>query len=64
MPGTVIAIHVSPGDAVVPRQPLVTLEAMKMEHPVTAPFAATVAAVHVGVGDAVVAGAGLVELSD
>ena len=62
MPGTVIAIHVSPGDAVAPRQPLVTLEAMKMEHPVTAPFAATVAAVHVGVGDAVVAGASLVEL--
>ncbi len=62
MPGTVIAVHVSPGDAVTPRQPLVTLEAMKMEHPVTAPFAATVAAVHVAVGDSVVAGADLVEL--
>ena len=34
-----------------------------MEHPVTAPFAATVAAVHVAVGDTVVAGAGLVELA-
>ena len=62
MPGTVIAIHVAPGDVVVARQPLVTLEAMKMEHPVTAPFAATVAAVHVGVGDAVVAAARLVDL--
>jgi 3-methylcrotonyl-CoA carboxylase alpha subunit len=64
MPGTVIAVHVSPGDPVTPRQPLVTLEAMKMEHPVMAPFAATVAAVHVEVGDSVVAGAGLVELGN
>jgi acetyl/propionyl-CoA carboxylase alpha subunit len=63
MPGTVIAVHVVPGDDVLPRQALVTLEAMKMEHPVIAPFAATVAAVHVDVGDAVVAGASLVDLA-
>ena len=62
MPGTVIAVHVSPGDEVEPREPLVTLEAMKMEHPVTAPFAATVSAVHVAAGDSVTAGSVLVEL--
>ncbi|MDH4176257.1 MAG: ATP-grasp domain-containing protein, partial [Thermoleophilia bacterium] len=62
MPGTVLAVHVAAGDAVEPRQPLVTLEAMKMEHPVTAPFAATVTAVTVTVGDGVAAGRPLVEL--
>ena len=62
MPGTVIAVHVSPGDEVEPRQPLVTLEAMKMEHPVTAPFPASVAIVHVVAGDSVAAGAPLVDL--
>ncbi len=62
MPGTVIAVHVRAGEEVEPRQPLVTLEAMKMEHPVTAPFAATVSAVHVTVGDSVATGALLAEL--
>ena len=63
MPGTVIAVHVGAGHEVEPRQPLVTLEAMKMEHPVTAPFAATVSAVHVAAGDTVAAGAPLVDLA-
>jgi propionyl-CoA carboxylase alpha chain len=62
MPGTVIAVHVGAGEDVEPRQPLVTLEAMKMEHPVTAPFAATVSVVKVAVGDTVAAGEILVEL--
>jgi biotin carboxyl carrier protein len=62
MPGTVIAVHTEAGADVEPRQPLVTLEAMKMEHPVTAPFAATVAAVHVSPGDPVTAGQLLAEL--
>ena len=62
-PGTVIAVHVSPGDEVEPRRPLVTLEAMKMEHPVTAPFAAVVSEVRVEPGAAVEAGAVLVELA-
>ena len=43
-------------------RPLVVLEAMKMEMPVLAPFAATVAAVHVAPGDQVASGAVLVEL--
>jgi biotin carboxyl carrier protein len=55
-------VLVGPGDAVRPRQPLVVLEAMKMEHPVAAPFEATVKAVHVTPGERVAGGAVLVEL--
>jgi acetyl/propionyl-CoA carboxylase alpha subunit len=62
MPGTVLAVLVEPGQAVQPRQPLVVLEAMKMEHPVTSPFEAVVRAVHVAPGDRVAGGAVLVEL--
>jgi acetyl/propionyl-CoA carboxylase alpha subunit len=64
MPGTVIGVPVRPGDAVEARQPLVVLEAMKMELPVASPFAATVKAVHVAPGDRVAGGDALVELSD
>jgi acetyl/propionyl-CoA carboxylase alpha subunit len=62
MPGTVIAVLVSAGDEVHARQPLVVLEAMKMETPVAAPFDATVSAVRVRAGDTVAGGAVLVEL--
>jgi len=62
MPGTVIAVAVTTGDSVTAHEPLVVLEAMKMEMPVLAPFAATVIAVHVATGDQVAAGASLVEL--
>jgi biotin carboxyl carrier protein len=62
MPGTVIKVLVSAGDRVEPREPLVVLEAMKMETPLTAPYAATVAAVHVAEGDRVAGGTVLVEL--
>ena len=63
MPGTVLRVLVAPGDAVEARQPLVVLEAMKMETPLVAPYAGTVAAVHVAEGDRVAGGASLVELS-
>ena len=62
MPGTVIGVEVSAGDGSTARQTLVVLEAMKMEMPVAAPFAATVTAVHVEPGDHVAAGTLLVEL--
>ena len=62
MPGTVLRVDVAPGDTVDARQPLLVLEAMKMETPVTAPFDATVTAVHVSAGDRVAGGAALVEL--
>jgi biotin carboxyl carrier protein len=62
MPGTVLGVEVAVGDNVTPQQRLVVLEAMKMEMPVLAPFAATVTSVHVVPGDQIAAGALLVEL--
>jgi acetyl/propionyl-CoA carboxylase alpha subunit len=64
MPGTVIKVLVSEGDRVQPRQPLVVLEAMKMETPVVSPYEATVRAVHVAEGDRVAGGTVLVELEE
>ncbi|MFC0589702.1 biotin carboxylase N-terminal domain-containing protein [Novosphingobium aquiterrae] len=43
MPGKIIAVEVSEGQAVTKGQKLITLEAMKMEHTLTAPFDGTVA---------------------
>jgi acetyl/propionyl-CoA carboxylase alpha subunit len=62
MPGTVISVEVEPGDVVRPRQPLVVLEAMKMEIPVHSPFGGSVKTVHVAAGERVAGGALLVEL--
>ena len=64
MPGTVLRVLVGAGDRVEPRQPLVVLEAMKMETPLLAPYAATVSAVHVTEGDRVAGGSTLVELGE
>jgi acetyl-CoA/propionyl-CoA carboxylase biotin carboxyl carrier protein len=64
MPGTVIRVLVSEGDEVQPRQPLVVLEAMKMETPIVSPYAAVVRAVHVAEGDRVSGGELLVELEE
>ena len=62
MPGTVIRVEVAAGDVVRARQPLVVLEAMKMEIPVYSPFDGTVTNVHVATGDRVAGGALLAEL--
>jgi acetyl/propionyl-CoA carboxylase alpha subunit len=64
MPGTVIRLLVGEGDSVRARQPLVVLEAMKMETPLTSPYDATVRAVHVAEGDRVAGGTVLVELEE
>jgi acetyl/propionyl-CoA carboxylase alpha subunit len=64
MPGTVIKVNVHEGSTVRARDPLVVLEAMKMETPLVSPYDATVTAVHVKEGDRVAGGAVLVELSD
>ncbi|WP_149085277.1 acetyl/propionyl/methylcrotonyl-CoA carboxylase subunit alpha [Microbacterium sp. 1S1] len=37
MPGSIVAIHVADGETVTAGTPLVSIEAMKMEHPVLAP---------------------------
>jgi len=62
MPGTVLRLLVATGDHVEARQPLVVLEAMKMETPLLAPYDADVGAVHVEEGDTVAAGTVLIEL--
>ncbi|HUQ22403.1 MAG TPA: biotin carboxylase N-terminal domain-containing protein [Gaiellaceae bacterium] len=62
MPGTVLRVHVAAGDPVEARQPLLVLEAMKMETPLLAPYDATVKGVHVVEGDRVAGGAVLIEL--
>ncbi len=64
MPGTVIRVVVAEGDRVAARQPLVVLEAMKMETPVVAPYEAVVRTIHVAEGDRVAGGTVLVELED
>jgi propionyl-CoA carboxylase alpha chain len=53
MPGTVVRVGVRVGDAVTAGQPLVWLEAMKMEHVVHAPAAGTVEDLPVTVGQQV-----------
>jgi len=62
MPGKIIAVRVAEGAAVQRGQPLVVLEAMKMEHAITAPGDGVVEAVRCAVGDQVAEGAELVRL--
>ncbi len=63
LPGTVIAVHVAPGDHVAAGDPLMVVEAMKMEHKVAATTPALVAEVMFAVGDRVDAGDLLVRLA-
>jgi 3-methylcrotonyl-CoA carboxylase alpha subunit len=50
MPGKVIAVEVTQGDTVSKGQKLLTLEAMKMEHTLTAPFDGVVAELNAAPG--------------
>lgn len=63
MPGTILRVLVSPGEAVKVNQPLVILEAMKMENEVVAEKDGQVAAIHVAVGQTVNAGDALITIS-
>ena len=56
MQGTIVKVLVAEGDEVAVGDPLVVLEAMKMENNVAADVAGTVAEVRVGTGDSVAAG--------
>ncbi|MBX3436307.1 MAG: hypothetical protein KF861_02370 [Planctomycetaceae bacterium] len=56
MPGKVLKLFVNTGDAVSDHQPLLILEAMKMEVTVNAPLAGTIVSVDVAVGDQVANG--------
>ena len=62
MPGLVVRVNVQPGDEVRAGQPLVVMEAMKMENELRAPAAGTVRTLGAAVGQAVEKGALLVEL--
>jgi 3-methylcrotonyl-CoA carboxylase alpha subunit len=63
LPGTIVAVHVATGQQVARGTPLVTVEAMKMEHTLTAPYDGVVSRIAYGLTDRVQAGATLVELS-
>ena len=52
-PGTVVRVFAQPGDTVQAGQPLIVLEAMKMEHQVRAPAAGRLVELRVSVGQTV-----------
>ena len=62
MPGTMIEVLVGVGDEVEAGQTLAVMEAMKMEHLLTAPNAGVVAAIHTAAGASVDEDAVLIEL--
>lgn len=64
MPGTITAVEVAPGDAVVVGQTLVMLEAMKMEHRIISDVDGIVLQVFVEVGQSVDAHLVVVELEE
>jgi 3-methylcrotonyl-CoA carboxylase alpha subunit len=62
LPGVVAAVAVTTGQQVAAGEVLMVIEAMKMEHAITAPFAGTVQSVHFARGDRVPEGSTLLEL--
>jgi len=62
MPGKVTAVEVSQGEKVAKGQRLLTLEAMKMEHALTAPFDGTIAELSAALGQQVTEGTVLVRV--
>jgi len=62
MNGRVVAVLVKPGDRVVAGQPVMTLEAMKMEHVHTASIAGVIAAIDVAEGAQLTMGQIVVEI--
>jgi geranyl-CoA carboxylase alpha subunit len=62
MNGRVVAVLVKPGERVAAGQPVMTLEAMKMEHVHSAPIAGVVSAIDVVEGEQVTTGKVVVEI--
>ena len=63
MPGKILGVKASAGQAVKRGQALLILEAMKMENEIVAPQDGTVATINVAVGDSVEPGATLATLN-
>lgn len=63
MPGTIVSVNVSDGQAVKKGDVLVVLEAMKMENEIKAPADGTVTSVAVSKGESVDTGATLVTIA-
>ena len=63
MPGTILSVNVTPGQAVKKGDVLVMLEAMKMENEIMAPTDGTVGAVNVTKGQSVQSGDVLLTLA-
>jgi propionyl-CoA carboxylase alpha chain len=57
MPGSVIAVRAALGDVVQEGQPILVMEAMKMQHTIAAPYAGTVTELSASAGQQVEAGA-------
>jgi 3-methylcrotonyl-CoA carboxylase alpha subunit len=64
MPGNIIAVLVEAGDRVVAGAPLLILEAMKMEHTISAPLDGVVERVNFAVGDQVAEGTELLAIGE
>ena len=63
LPGVVVAVPVTVGQKVAAGEVLMVIEAMKMEHTITAPYAGTVQTVHFARGDRVPEGSELLDLA-
>ncbi len=63
MPGKIVACPVKLGDTVLKGDPIITLEAMKMEHVLAAPFDGVVESLSASLGDQVVEGLVLARLT-
>jgi 3-methylcrotonyl-CoA carboxylase alpha subunit len=62
MSGTIVKVLVEEGQAVAAGEALMVLEAMKMEHTITAPSAGTVSRIHFRAGQLAPGGAMLIEI--
>lgn len=63
MPGRVVKLHVAPGDEIAAGQPLLVVEAMKMENEIRAKAPGKVDAIHVKVGEPVEVSGKLITLA-
>ena len=64
MPGTILDVLVSQGDEVISGQALLIMEAMKMEHRITAPKDGIIETIHFQVGERCEQGDSLITMVD